>query len=415
MKGLVLLVCLAAAASAEDAIPQGFVKIETMGPVQIHMKNAKWTAKTEFQIKFAELQKALGEFWHDQNVLKAGGPDTKFEERQLSKVNLVLFDNEAERDDFFMKATPPDPLKPGRPSETVYLALVDGKVDKEGWVSLSRMMSRVYAWRGLYFGPPVWLDLGMAEYFAYTGRGVKAGDFEAFNAMVERLHEVGTRGAEKAIGETLSGNGEGWSKEDNDNAWCLCHLLMTECKNLAGDLWLIVANQQACASDRLNGVVSDSRKIARYQVERAFGGAENLQAAWDWHRDAIVKGNGAKLKKAPGSVRDATAFLVLNFTVTVASGNSVNCETSGFFAYSAPWPGPISIAAAVGDKKDRYAGFTEISGDRSDKNGTAARWKEKKMPINLGSYHLQVKVTWEPDGGGVYQQVGTRDIVIPNR
>src|SRR5690242_3406631 len=105
MKRLALLACLAAAASAEDAIPQGFVKIETMGPVQVHMANAKWTAKTEFQIRFAELQKALGEFWHDQAVLKAGGPDTKFEDRTPPKIDLVLFDNEAARDDFFMKAT----------------------------------------------------------------------------------------------------------------------------------------------------------------------------------------------------------------------------------------------------------------------------------------------------------------------
>ncbi|KAF0240021.1 MAG: hypothetical protein FD180_5089 [Planctomycetota bacterium] len=409
----------ASAGRAESPIPAGFVKVETNGPVQIHMANAKWTSKTEFMIKFNDLQKSLNEFWNaDVKSLEPGGANSRFEARGVPKIDLVLFDNEAERDDFFMKAGTPDFSRPGPPPDTVYLALIDGKVTKPGLEILARMLSRVYAWHGLYFGPPAWLDRGMAEYFAFANKGVKPGESDEYLAMVERLHEVQTRGAEKPLAETMASTGENWSKEDNDNAWCLCHLLMTECKSLSTELWLILSAQQGSAIDRREGVINDSRRLVKYQLERAFGSAEALQSGWDWHRDQLVKGGAiARLKKAPGSVRDAAGFLTIGFTAVVKSANSTSLETSGWFAYSGPWPGPITVLAAISEKGKDFGGDVEISGDRSDKQGTPAKWKEKRIPVPVSWWTAQMRVTvrWEVDGGGVYQASSVKPVSIPNR
>ena len=405
-------------AHSESPIPSGFVKVEKNGAVQIWMANAKWTSKTEFMIKFNDLQKSLNEFWNADVESLATGPNSRLEGRQVPKVDLVIFDNEADHDDFMMKNGAPDDARPGAPADTVYLMLIDGKVKGAGWEVLARRLSRVYAWHGLLFGPPAWLDRGMAEYFAFANKAVKPAESEAFLAMVERLHEVQSRGAEKPLADTMSSAGDNWSKEDNDNAWCLCHLLMTECKNLSNDLWQILSSQQGCAYDRREGVINDSRRLVKYQLERAFGGVEALQAGWDWHRDQFVKGGAiGRLKKAPGSVHDATAFMVLSFNAVVKTANSVNLETGGFFAYSGPWPGPITVTAALADKSKAFGGETEIAGDRSDKQGTPAKWKEKKIPVPVSWWtaFLRVTVRWEVDGGGVYQTSLVNPVSIPNR
>ncbi|MEK7467240.1 MAG: hypothetical protein AAB074_07500 [Planctomycetota bacterium] len=414
-----LSVLSALVARAESAIPSGFVKVEKNGAVQIHMANAKWTSKTEFMIKFNDLQKSLNEFWKADVESLSAGSNSRFEERAIPRVDLVIFDNEADHDDFMMKNGAPDDSRPGAPSDTVYLMLIDGKVKGAGWEVLARRLSRAYAWHGLYFGPPPWLDRGMAEYFAFANKAVKPAESEAYLAMVERLHEVQTRGAEKPLADTLSNAGENWTREDTDNAWCLCHVLMTECKNLAVDLWAILSTQQGCAYDRRDGVISDSRRLVKYQLERAFGGTEPLQAGWDWHRDQVIKGGAgmARLKKAPGSVRDATAFMVISFSAVVKSANSTSLETGGFFAYSGPWPGPITVTAALADKSKSFGGETEIAGDRSDKQGTPAKWKEKRIPVPVSWWNafLRVTVRWEVDGGGVYQFSSVREVSIPNR
>jgi hypothetical protein len=412
--------CLCALhAAAQSGIPPGFVKVEKNGAVQIHMANAKWTSKTEFMIKFNDLQKSLNDFWNaDVESLKPG-PNSRLPGRDVPKVDLVIFDNEADHDDYMMKNGAPDDSRPGAPADTVYLMLIDGKVKGAGWEVLARRLSRVYAWHGLLFGPPAWLDRGMAEYFAFANKAVKPAESEAYLAMVERLREAQAKGAEKPLADTMAHTGDGWTKEDSDNAWCLCHLLMTELKPLATDLWLILSAQQGCAFDRKEGVIGDSRRLVKYQMERAFGGVEALQAGWAWHRDQALKGPGtmARLKKAPGSVHDATAFLSIGFTAVVKTANSVNLETSGWFAYSGPWPGPITITAALADKSKSFGGETEIAGDRSDKQGTLARWDKKKIPVPVTWWNafLRVTVRWEVDGGGVYEVTSVKEVSIPNR
>jgi hypothetical protein len=402
-------------ARAEGEIPSGFVKIEKIGAVQIHMVNAKWTSKTEFTIRLNELHKALNEFWKaDAEMLGPAAPASKFEARKNTPIDLVLFDNEAEHDDFMMKNGAVDFTRPGRPPGTIYLPLVDGKVPKEGWEKLTRMLSRAYAWHGMYFGPPPWLDLGMAEYFALGNKYVKPAESDTYIATVERLHEVGSRGAEKAIADTLLGNGTGWSKEDNDNAWCLCHVLMTECKPTALELRRILGAQQACAMDRLDGIVNDGRKLAKFELDQAFGSAEALQSAWAWHRDALVKGGPsiAKLKNAPGSLKDAY-FTGLKFTTLVKSAFSTKVLTSGAFAYGVPWPGPISVRCALAARNEGFGGEMEIEGGRSDKQLTQVRWKEEEVPLISGCTRMRMTVTWEVDGGGVYQDASIAEVRIP--
>jgi len=428
IRSILALAAFAACASAQEelTVPPGYVKLDTVAKVQIFAKSDKMigpASKTEFVSKIREIYKAYNEIYHlDIQYVQVGTVESTFKRLERQRVDLVLFETEADRDDWFLKAG----LKGAvahvdRYRNAVGHALTDGVVGKEAYVSLWRTFSHVFVWHHFYFGAPTWLDHGLAEYYAWQNKHVvRPGDFTAFQLMMSRLKENKDKGTETPLELLLLKDAQVFGEQQIDESWVLVRFLMTEWKATFDDVWRMIGSQQSAAFDGAAGVVTDSRRFVKYQLERAFGGAEGLQTAWTFHRDALLKSATlpGKFKGTVRPVGDATGFMYLDFRSNApdtrldpAGAIPTDSLTTGSFAYSGPWPGPVTVTAAIGDGKGKWSKEYSVQDGRSDKKGTPVNWKDVKVPVGTSGRVMRITVRWEVDGGGVYQVSGVKDVV----
>ncbi len=413
-------------AQEELTVPPGYVKLDTVAKVQIYAKakdSLGPTARSEFVGKIREIYKAYNEIYHlDVQWVQVGTVEAKFQKLERQRVDFVLFDNEADRDDWFLKAGLQGSVAHvDRYRNALGYALTDGVVGKDAYVALWRHFSHVFVWHHFYFGMPSWLDHGLAEYYAWQNKHVvRPGDFTGYQLMASRLKENKEKGTETPLDVLLLKDRAVFGQQQIDESWVLVHFLMTEWKGTFDALWRMLAAQQSTAFDGEAGVVIDSRRLVKYQLERAFGGAAELQAAWTFHRDALLKSATlpAKYKGTVRNVGDATGFMYLDFRsippdtrLDPAGYVPTDTTTTGSFAYSGPWPGPVTVTAAIGDSKDRWSKEFVVQEGRTDKKGTPIKWKDAKVPVGASGKVMRITVRWEVDGGGVYQFSSVQEVM----
>jgi hypothetical protein len=422
---LILLGAFHAAAQDEISVPGRFVKIDTAGKVRIYAPNEKTlgpASRSEFTGKIRDIWTAFNEIYHiDVAYVTAGVEGSTFQRLERQQVNLVLFDNEADRDDWFLKSgLKGNVVHVDRYQNAIGYALTDGVVGNDAWVSLWRQFSHVFVWHHLYFGAPVWLDYGLAEHYAWQNKHVvRPTDFAEFNGMLGRLREGKNKGTNTPVERLLLKDAETFGQEDIDAAWVLTNFIMMECRPVFEDLWNLLTSQQSVASGDVQGIVSDARRLSKFSLERAFGGAAGLQSAWEYHLEALLKSPTlpAKLKSPPKAGKGEPSFFDMDFlavppekTPDPSGAMPTDATLSGSCKPSAPWPGTVSVTAAVGDGKGKWSKEYEVGGGRADKKGTPVNWKDEKVPVGATGRRVRITVTYKVDGGGTYQATQVRDI-----
>jgi hypothetical protein len=414
-------------ASAQDlpsAVPEGFVKIETEGKFVLHARTAKAigpVAKAALSKNLKDLFKDVGA---DMNIGAASlscAPGSDLPALDRARLDVVVFANDAERDDVAMKlGFKPDFGSGDKYIGCVYLTLTDGVVERENLVQVYRFVTAQLNWHAYYFGAPQWLDRGIAEYEAWSCKPAgKPGDLKDYAAMIQRLTDQKSQRTGTPISDLLLKDASKWTQADTDASWVLTHLLLSELRSTYEDLASLLTLLQRATFSRGEGARVDSRRALKIQLERALGGAAGLQFAWEFHRDGLLKSSTTvpKLKRPPTSISDAAGFMKFDCTADAVTTDPVpgkaptsNVSLTGRWAYAPIGPGAVNVTAALADKKETWSKELNVVAGRSDTQATPVSWNQVTHPLGATSRKVRVTVTWDVDGGAVYKVSTVQDI-----
>jgi hypothetical protein len=416
---LAFLALLAASTRAEDAaaIPQGWVKLETVGKIQVWVGDKAHltsTGKSDFAAKLREMVDLFGKIYVLNRTSVRTAEGSKFPEKDRREVNLLLFQDDAAYDRWLLEggkslAT----VHEGRYLPTVGFPLVDGEVPAERWPDLAHLLSHVFIHHHFYFDPPLWLNEGLAEYFAWSLKKTRPTDFKAFNEMIDRLRVSKEKGEMLEPVRFFGRRENALSREEIDSAWVLVHLFATELNPALIDLTQAMGNLELMAMDGEKAVVDDLHRLARDLAGRNLGGERSLIDAWAFHRNALVASPTlpAKLRDKPKAVEAAGAFLAVglsSFKNFYQDANGMQRKEAPFTGWVKPtlwWPGRITVNGSLGDGKDRWTEDFLVAEGFSTERGTPLVFKDKALPCGDQARNARIIVWWQVDGGGLYKVV----------
>lgn len=420
----VLLALLSSPAPAQEdvepAIPKGWARIDGIGKIDVFAPDKKTIgpqAKTELLAAARGAYKAYESVYGlDQIRVRAGHEGGMFRDHRREKVTLLLFPSLKDYEEWAgTSGAGETAFHAGNYVNAVGLPLENGAVPKEQWPLLWHQFSHVFIRHFLYFPAPPWFDEGLAEYLAWDSVKGNPADNPGFSAMLDRLKDAREKGTSTPVAELLSMSAERFAREHQDEAFVLVHLFMREGETAFNEFLATLKNMQDMAHDNPEGVVGDQRKYLRWLVEQSLEGPKSMQAAWEYHRDALLKDSlhVAKMRGKIGLVGSYARFMVLEALARKEVPKedprgvvSVKCAVSGTFDVGPRWAGAVSVTVAIGDRDQKeWTGETEIYTGRSKVSGEAMKIEEQRLPLGTSGKFVRFTATWEPDGGGKYRIV----------
>lgn len=405
-------------------VPDGWVKLDAVGKLRLWVPDKTvftGTGKTEFLIRIREIYAAFEGIYGLKNAsVRAGSEESQFEEKDRREASLLLFRNDAEYDKWLMEAGKAlVTVHEGRSMSVVGFPLVDGAVPRDRWPELWHLLSHVFIHHLLYFDPPLWLNEGLAEYLAYSGKKVRPTEYPSFNAMLDRLRAAKEKGEAIPVSKLFARRKEALTRAEADEAWLLVHMLITQAEAVFSDMSKALITLESMATEGEQGVVADIHRLLQYLVEGAFGGEAGLQEVWDAHRNAVLKSPTMipKLPKAPGKIAALVPILDVDFSATWPPPNpnpggfvEQVVLVTGTLRPCLPWAGKVTINGAVGDSKGNWSQDYGVTKGKTDTKGTALTWSKVKFPIGGTAREARVVVYWVPDGGGLYRKTVVRKL-----
>ena len=404
----------------EPTVPKGWVRIDGIGKIDVYAPDKKTIgpqAKTELLANARGAYKAYESVYGlDQLRVRAGREGGMFSDHRREKVTLLLFPSLKDYEDWAgSNGAGESAFHAGNYVNAVGLPLEKGAVPKDQWPLLWHQFSHVFIRHFLYFPAPPWFDEGLAEYLAWDSVKGNPAENPGFAAMLDRLRTAREKGTATPVAELLNMPAERFAREQQDEAFVLVHLFMREGETAFNELLATLKNMQDMAHDNGEGIVGDQRKYLRWLVEQSLQGPKSAQAAWDYHRDALLKDSMhvAKMKGKIDLVGSYARFMVLE---TLARKEvpkpdpsgvvSVKCTISGRLDVGPRWTGASSVTVAIGDRDQKeWSAETEVYAGRSKVTGEAMKIPEQQLPLGTSAKYVRFTATWEPTGGGKYRIV----------
>ncbi len=412
-----LLLSSAARAESASGVPEGYVQVFKTGKISVFAAS-RTGLSTEQQNRILKALKGLQDRYTSQYGLDketyAPGSLKSFEIPK-DTVELVIFpDLEKFQEWCGNKGAGGLTAHVGRHENVVAVPLENGDISAGFWWVLAHELSHVFFAHTLRLCGPIWLNEGLAEYFASTSKLYVATDHPNFKEMIERL-DVGRKklGTANRISEMIRKPQDEFGRQEYDEAWLLTHLLVTECSTLLNDLVTATREVETNAVANLAGVQSDVRKYAAGILELAFGGPDKLQAAVDAHLDELLKNpvEPAKIKVRPGTIvrtpDDPEIELRVHSTEDLVQdddGKIYKARVStGSLKHRAPWPATVTITIAVGDEKGKWSEEYLVKKPAFMKVGDKQSWEKEILPKFKGRRVARITAEWTVEGGGTYR------------
>lgn len=411
------LISPAAVAESAKGIPEGYALAFKTGRISVYAAS-KTAVTMEQQNRILKALKGLQEryasqYGLDKEVYRPG--TLKSFEVPKDVVDLVIFpDLEKFQEWCGVKAAGGLTVHIGRSENVVGVPLENGDISAGFWWVLAHEFSHVFFPHALRLCGPIWLNEGLSEYFASTSKLYVAPEHPYFKEMVERL-EVSRKklGTSNKVSELIRKDQSEFGRQEYDEAWLLTHLLVTECSTLLNDLVTATRDLEQEAAGNLAGVQSDLRKYAAGLLERAFGGADKLQAAVDAHLDELLRNPAepAKIKIRPAAIVRSPIEPEIELRVHSTEdlvrdddGKIYKARvSSGSLKHRAPWPATVSISIAVGDEKGNWSEEYVVRKTASMKTGDKQSWADEILPKFKGRRYARITAEWSVEGGGTYR------------
>lgn len=407
--------CTLAPAQQEFAdIPAAFSKVAQVERVFIFAKKDGIgpASLTELRAGVSDIWVTYKEIYGLDGATWTFGVDGgTFPKRPSQNVGLLLFTDQKEYDDWLgTPGTGAVNIHSGRYTNVIGFPLEEKKVGKTRWNILWHEFSHVFLWHYLYFGGPTWLNEGLAEYFGYANKRIQPMEVPSFKEMIERLRKAKEDGTASKVSDLLLYPQNKFGRQQYDEAWVLCHLLLTEAKAQFNELLAAIQEQEKFAWDNEDGIRADGCKLLKQLLEASFGGPDRLQEAWTYHRDALLKSPTivAKLARGPKSLRDRPVF----FEATGGLRVSVVKDSTGAeyevgratctVKCGAALDGNIQVVAAWGAGRGRWTKDVLVGQRASGEIGEVLKLHEVEVPISGDSSTRRMLVIWDVKGGGKY-------------
>lgn len=349
MRGMFLFLILSAPAVAEQAhpfgIPEDYSEVERVEGVRIYAKGERSlppTHRLEVKSRLRELVRSMDSVFDvEQEVFRpgeGGGMEKRF---RPEKMCVLAIDDELEWAAWRSRSISESKARiwvGGSPIIPVRLA--GGLMNDESWAQAWREFTHVY-FRHCVTVPSGWLEVGLAEYWAYANP--HAGKAASFDEMLARLkldHESGVCVPVEAL---LGMSIRTFDRRATDAAWVLVHLLMVECKETLSNILKRLSHMWSLRVTEGFDYEEDLRKYTLHLLTRGLGGRHTPQEAWDHHVKALLK-SPSNSKSLPGGLvplREEPMFLEI--------------DPKGVIRCGVRWPG---VLRADGDEVRTEKGFT---------------------------------------------------------
>lgn len=368
------VLALSAAATAQSSTsrtkPPGAEKIDAFEQIAILGAEPKLlgpNAKLAFVKGVKDMYGTYKDLYgFDAERVSVGADGKMFRKALDESIAIVLFRDQAAYDKWLgVEGTGGVTLHKSRIS-VIGLPLSEGAVSDEVWPTLWHEMSHAFLFTSLRSGGPLWLNEGLAEYFAYGNKRVDPKNLASFKAMQDRLREAKEAGKATPLKDLLSPD-SAFGRQQYDEAWVLAHLLFTEARPALNAMLRHARVMEDSALENPDAVMRDIHAYLARMVELTFKPCGGAQKAWDFHRDALLKSGSmpAKLAATPASLKDEPAFLDIDGKL-VRSGSDKDGShvLAGRIVYGLSGTGKVGFATFDADGK--FVGQTEEGATTED-------------------------------------------------
>lgn len=369
-----VLSLLAASAFAEDAKartkPPGTEKIDAFEQIVILGAEPKLlgpAAKLAFVKGVKDMYGVYKDLYgFDVERVSVGADGKVFKKGLDESISIVLFRDQATYDEWLgVEGTGGVTVHRSRIS-VIGMPLADGAVSDEVWPTLWHEMSHAFFFTSLRSGGTLWLNEGLAEYFAYANKRVDPKNLESFKGMQDRLRDAKEKKTATPVKDLMSGEGT-FGRQQYDEAWVLAHLLFTEAKPALNAMLRHVRVMEDSALENPAAVMKDIHEYLSRMVELTFKPCGGAQKAWEFHRDALLKSGSmpAKLAGTPASLKDEPSFLDIDGKLVRSGSDKDGTHVlAGKIVYGLAGPGKVGFATF--DKDGKVVGQTEEGATSED-------------------------------------------------